>query len=102
MRKAISFGAKPTIYSASCGVKELSAMTYATLKSIKKDVARLKDIGIDTLLVDECHSGYSPEEGSEFMEFMSEFPEAEGAGLHRHALPPPDLQLHAGRKLQQT
>lgn len=79
--KAVSFGSKPTIYSASCGIKELSAMTYATLKSIKKDVARLKDIGIDTLLVDECHSGYSPEEGSEFMEFMSEFPEAKVLGF---------------------
>lgn len=79
--KAVSFGSKPTIYSASCGIKELSAMTYATLKSIKKDVARLKDIGIDTLLVDECHSGYSPEEGSEFMEFMSEFPKAEVLGF---------------------
>ena len=32
--KAVSFGSKPTIYSASCGIKELSAMTYATLKSI--------------------------------------------------------------------
>lgn len=79
--KAVSFGSKPTIYSASCGVKELSAMTYATLKSIKKDVARLKDIGIDTLLVDECHSGYSPEEGSEFMEFMNGFPEAKVLGF---------------------
>lgn len=79
--KAVSFGSKPTIYSASCGIKELSAMTYATLKSIKKDVAGLKDIGIDTLLVDECHSGYSPEEGSEFMEFMSEFPEAKVLGF---------------------
>ena len=79
--KAVSFGSKPTIYSASCGIKELSAMTYATLKSIKKDVARLKDIGIDTLLIDECHSGYSPEEGSEFMEFMSEFPEAKVLGF---------------------
>lgn len=79
--KAVSFGSKPTIYSASCGIKELSAMTYATLKSIKKDVARLKDIGIDTLLVDECHSGYSPEEGSEFMEFMNRFPEAKALGF---------------------
>lgn len=79
--KAVSFGSKPTIYSASCGIKELSAMTYATLKSIKKDVARLKDIGIDTLLIDECHSGYSPEEGSEFMEFMNEFPEAKVLGF---------------------
>ena len=32
-------------------------MTYATLKSIKKDVARLKDIGIDTILIDECFTG---------------------------------------------
>lgn len=79
--KAVSFGSKPTIYSASCGIKELSAMTYATLKSIKKDVARLKDIGIDTLLVDECHSGYSPEEGSEFMEFMNGFPEVKVLGF---------------------
>lgn len=79
--KAVSFGSKPTIYSASCGIKELSAMTYATLKSIKKDVARLKDIGIDTLLIDECHSGYSPEEGSEFMEFMNRFPEAKVLGF---------------------
>lgn len=79
--KAVSFGSKPTIYSASCGIKELSAMTYATLKSIKKDVARLKDIGIDTLLVDECHSGYSPEEGSEFIEFMNGFPEAKVLGF---------------------
>lgn len=79
--KAVSFGSKPTIYSASCGIKELSAMTYATLKSIKKDVARLKDIGIDTLLIDECHSGYSPEEGSEFMEFMNRFPEAQVLGF---------------------
>lgn len=79
--KAVSFGSKPTIYSASCGIKELSAMTYATLKSIKKDVARLKDIGVDTLLIDECHSGYSPEEGSEFMEFMNRFPEAKVLGF---------------------
>ena len=79
--KAVSFGSKPTIYSASCKKKELSAMTYATLKSIKKDVARLKDIGIDTLLIDEVHSGYSPEEGSEFMEFMNEFPEAKVLGF---------------------
>lgn len=55
--KAISFGSEPTIYSASCGIKELSAMTYATLKSIKKDVARLKDIGVDTILIDECFTG---------------------------------------------
>jgi superfamily II DNA or RNA helicase len=39
--KAVSFGATPTIYSASCKKKEISEFTYATLKSIKKDVERL-------------------------------------------------------------
>lgn len=79
--KAISFGANPTIYSASCGVKELSELTYATLKSIKKDVKKLKEIGIKYFLTDECHAGYSPEEGSEFMEFMKEFPDAKILGF---------------------
>lgn len=79
--KVISFGATPTIYSASCGVKELSSMTYATLKSVKKDIKRLKEIGISTLLLDECHFGYSPEEGSEFMNFMKEFPDAKVLGF---------------------
>lgn len=55
--KAISFGMSPTIYSASCGVKELSELTYATLKSVKKDVERLKQIGIKFLLIDECFTG---------------------------------------------
>lgn len=79
--KAMSFGAKPTIYSASCGIKELSEMTYATLKSIKKDIGRLKEIGVKYFLTDECHAGYSPEERSEFMEFMKEFPDAKVLGF---------------------
>ena len=74
--KAVTFGATPTIYSASCGIKELSGMTYATLKSVKKEVDKLKEIGVNTLLIDEVHAGYSPEEGSEFMKFVKEFPEA--------------------------
>lgn len=55
--KAISFGMSPTIYSASCGVKELSNLTFATLKSVKKDVKKLKEIGIKYLLIDECFTG---------------------------------------------
>jgi len=55
--KAISFGMSPTIYSASCGVKELSELTFATLKSVKKDVGRLKEIGVKYLLIDECFIG---------------------------------------------
>lgn len=55
--KARSFGLNPTIYSASCGVKELSGLTYATLKSIKKDVSNLKKYGVKTMLIDECFLG---------------------------------------------
>lgn len=79
--KAVAFGATPTIYSASCGIKELSGMTYATLKSVKKEVDKLKEIGVNTLLIDEVHAGYSPEEGSEFMKFVKEFPEAKVLGF---------------------
>lgn len=69
--KAVSFGMEPTIYSASCKSKELSGLTYATLKSIKKEVENISSIGIKYILVDECHLGYSAEEGSEFMNFIS-------------------------------
>lgn len=79
--KAISFGMSPTIYSASCGVKELSELTYATLKSVKKDVERLKQIGIKFLLIDECHMSYSAEEGSEFMKFMKELGDVKTLGF---------------------
>ena len=57
VEKARAFGLNPTIYSASCGVKELSELTYATLKSIKKDVENLKRYGIRLILTDECFLG---------------------------------------------
>lgn len=79
--KAVAFGAKPTIYSASCGVKELSEMTYATLKSVKKDVEKLISLGINDFILDETHAGYSPVEGSEFMKFMANFPTAKVLGF---------------------
>lgn len=79
--KAISFGMSPTIYSASCGVKELSELTFATLKSVKKDVERLKQIGIKFLLIDEAHASYSAEEGSEFMKFMKELGDVKTLGF---------------------
>ena len=34
-----------------------------------------------TFVSGNCHAGYSPEEGSEFMEFMSEFPQAKVLGF---------------------
>lgn len=73
VEKAKSYGLNPTIYSASCNKKELSNLTYATLKSVKKEVGELKRIGIQNLLIDEVHSGYSPEPKSEFMNFMENF-----------------------------
>lgn len=79
--KAVGYGLNPTIYSASCGIKELSTLTYATLKSIKKDIEKLKEIGLKYILVDECHSGYSAEKGSEFMKFISEFPDVKVLGF---------------------
>ena len=71
--KAVSFGAEPTIYSASCNRKELSNLIYATIGSIKKEVDALKNIGIRYILIDECSSGYSPDEKSEFMKFIYQF-----------------------------
>lgn len=55
--KAVSFGAEPTIYSASCNKKELSNLIYATIGSIKKEVDALKEIGIRYILIDECFTG---------------------------------------------
>ena len=72
--KAVAFGAHPTIYSASCDKKDLSEMTYATIGSIKKRVDDLASMGLRYVLVDEVHSGYSAEEGSEFMKFIGALP----------------------------
>lgn len=70
--KLTSYGIPATIYSASCGKKELSNMIYATLGSVKKVIGQLKEMGIRNVLIDEAHAGYSPEEDSEFMKFMNE------------------------------
>lgn len=69
-QKLMDLGGEATIYSASCGKKELSDMVYATLGSVKKVVDELIGMGIRNVLIDEVHAGYSPEDGSEFMTFM--------------------------------
>lgn len=79
--KAVSFGAHPTIFSASCDKRELSKLTYATIGSVKKQVEKLKSLGLTYLLVDECHSGYSAEKDSEFMRFVSNFPKLKVLGF---------------------
>lgn len=68
--KAISYGAKPTIYSASAGKKEMGRLTYATLGSIIKETDTIRRMGIKHLMVDECEKGYPPEEGSMFWKFI--------------------------------
>lgn len=70
IKKLFEFGGKATIYSASAGEKELSELTYATLGSIKDIADKIKKMGIQTVLIDEAHKSYSPEDGSMFIKFM--------------------------------
>lgn len=55
--KAVNLGMSPTIFSASCNSKNLSPLTYATLKSVKKVVDELKSYGIEHVIVDEADMG---------------------------------------------
>lgn len=77
--KAVSFGMMPTIYSASCNIKELSECTYATIKSIKHLASEFKDLGVKYVIVDEADMGIPAprtdkelEKGSEFSNFINE------------------------------
>ena len=70
--KSVALGGNPTIFSASARRKEMSGFIYATIGSIKKHTEALKEMNIRNLLIDECHSGYSPKEGSEFSKFIGE------------------------------
>ena len=69
--KLIGFGGEATIYSASAGKKEMSHCTYATLGSIKSLSEEFKAIGVKNVIIDEPHSGYSPDKSSVFMQFMN-------------------------------
>lgn len=86
--KAVSFGMTPTIYSASCNMKQLSECTYATIKSIKNIAQQFKDLGVKYVIVDEADMGIpaprTPEElakGSEFSRFMDELQPKKILGL---------------------
>lgn len=65
------FGGEATIYSASCGKKELSNLTYATIGSVKNIATIVKEYGVKYALVDECHL-LSPNEESMYSKFFSE------------------------------
>jgi DNA repair protein RadD len=68
--KSKILGSTATVCSASLSQRDISTFTYATIGSIKKDVNKLIALGVKTLFIDECHSKFSPEEGSEFQQFL--------------------------------
>lgn len=65
-------GGEAEIYSASLSKKDLGFVTYATLGSIKDQAEALRDLGVETLFIDEAHFSYSPDKGSSFMRFIVE------------------------------
>jgi len=71
LEKLKLMGGKATVYSASLNTKQASKLTYATLGSIVKKVDLFKDLGVKTVLVDECDYKYSPAEGSQFRKFLN-------------------------------
>lgn len=72
LAKLRAFGGDATVYSASMNEKELSDFTYATLGSIKSMGKKFRSMGIKNVFIDEAHSGYPPETGSMFRNFMDD------------------------------
>jgi DNA repair protein RadD len=70
--KFLSFGGQGSIYSSSLNKKKASRITFATLGSIKNKGKMFKDLGVKHVLLDECHTSYSPEPGSMFTRFMDD------------------------------
>lgn len=70
LEKLRMLGGDAAVFSASAGSKELDKFTYATLGSVKTQVEYLKKMGVETVLIDEAHYGYSPEPDSQFMKFI--------------------------------
>lgn len=52
--KFINLGGKADIFSASMKEKELGSITYATIGSIVKAIDRVKKLGINKVIIDEC------------------------------------------------
>jgi DNA repair protein RadD len=70
--KLIDFGGDAEIFSASLSLKNIGELTYATLGSIKSMARAFKLQGVDTVLIDECHTKIPPEPTSMFMKFINE------------------------------
>jgi DNA repair protein RadD len=79
--KLLDYGYEAQIYSASVGKKKLGKITFATLGSIKNMAEELNELGVRTVLVDEAHTGYPPEPGSMFINFMNQLKPRKVIGL---------------------
>lgn len=66
----IESGGEATIYCASLGKKEISKITYGTLQSVIKKAQHFKDIGVKTIMIDECHLGFPPRLTSQFSKLL--------------------------------
>lgn len=52
-----SYGLTPNIYSASLNSREIGDVIFATIGSIKKEVKKLKELGVKYVVIDECQNG---------------------------------------------
>ena len=68
--KFLLMGGKASIFSASANEKNIGHVTYATIGSIKNKISEFKKIGVDLVIIDECHHGISPEVSSMFSKFI--------------------------------
>jgi DNA repair protein RadD len=57
VEKYKSYGLTPSVYSASLNSRELGDVIFATIGSIKKEIAALREIGIRHIVLDECQNG---------------------------------------------
>lgn len=81
IEKLFILGGEATIYSASLNSKTVSKLTYATLGSVKVAVDELKAMGVKTVLIDECHATFAPDENSQFSIFMRKLAPTKVIGL---------------------
>ena len=55
-QKFVAYGGEASIFSASLKSKEISEVTYGSLKSVAGYAKDFKNIGVDLLVIDECLS----------------------------------------------
>lgn len=70
LAKLQAFGETATVCSASDGRRDISELTYATIGSVKNNVQNFKDMGVKTLIIDECDMNLPPDKGSVFRDFI--------------------------------